>query len=148
MTQETEMTFHAWWFVYTRRVTYQCPCEPWSPSILTRFVSGQETDWFGANPAPTPSPCVGLIRVTHDSWVKPTSLRGIGLQFYHSLPFNAIEQMAALLVHQPPPCTCKGLLEQEGNVRGQIKSGVGRRLHGWLPPPALQLPSSLLNTFH
>lgn len=150
ITQETEMTLHAWWFVYTLGVTYQCLCKPWSLSSLTRFVSGEETDWFkwsGANPPP--HPCVSLIKVTHDSWVKPTLLRGIGLQFYHSFPFTAVEQqMAALLMYPTPPRICIGLLEQECNVRGQIKSEVGCLLHGWLPPLALKLPSSLLSTFH
>ncbi len=54
ITQETEMTFHVWSFVYNLGVTYQCLCEPWSLFLLTGFVSREETDQSGANPVPTP----------------------------------------------------------------------------------------------
>ena len=50
--------------------------------------------------------------------------------------------------HQTPPLTYRGLHKNEGNVRGQIKWGVGCLVHGWLPPLALKTLSSLLNTFH
>lgn len=96
----------------------------------------------------SPPQCAILIRVTHDSWVKATLLRETGPQFYHSLPFGAVaQQMTAFLMCQTAPNNCMGLFKQEGNVRGQIKSGVGCLIHGWLPPLALKFLSSLLNTF-
>lgn len=110
-----------------REVVSQCLCEP-------LFTLGEKQSDLAQSQSP-PSPlCVSLIRVTPDSWVKPTWLTGIGLQFYHSFPFNAVEQqMAALFTHQTPP---HGLLEQEGNVGGQIKSGVGLSA-AWVTAPPL-----------
>lgn len=134
--------------LFTRWELHHCLRETWSPRcLLTRFVSGEEADRFGANPVPTllprrsppaSPPRVSLIRVTHDSWVKPTLLRGIGLQFYHSFPFNAAKQQMSGLFMRPAlgRRTRAGLPQQEGNLRGQIKSGVGCLLHGWLPPLA------------
>lgn len=130
-----QATFNSWLFVYISVFAWAIISRLYR---LTFVFLGKKTEWFGANPVPTLPSSVSLIRVTRDSWVKPTLLRGIAPQFYHSFPFNAVEQqMAALLiVHQTPPRTCMGLLEQEGNVMGQIKSGVGCLLHGWLPHSA------------
>lgn len=106
--------------LFTRWELHHCLRETWSPRcLLTRFVSGEETDRIGANPVPTllprrsppaSPPRVSLIRVTHDSWVKPTLLRGIGLQFYHSFPFNAAKQQMPGLFMRPalwPPHSCR-----------------------------------------
>lgn len=98
ITQETEMTLHAWWFVYTQGVTYQCLCELWSLSLLTRFVSGEKTGrfkWFGANPPP-----LALLRsLMTAEW---------GPHYWEELACNFTTHFLSMLLNnkwQPSLCT-------------------------------------------
>lgn len=108
--------------------------------LLTRFASGEETDRFGTNSVPTPhiphplivSALLGSLMTAERS---PHYWEELACSFTTHLPLNAAkQQMSAPFMRQTLPSTRLGLVEQEGNVRGQIKSGVGCLLHGWVTP--------------
>lgn len=90
--------------------------------MMKRGQSDLEQTQFPA-PPPFPLLCDSLIRVTHDSWVKPTLMRGIGLRYHHSFPINSVkQQVAAPLKHQTP--LVQGSLDKWVIYRGELSQDL------------------------
>lgn len=95
------------------------------------FGCGEDADGLGASLGPAR---VSVVRVTCDSWMKrnwPTSLE-----------LTSFQSSWRTSVGSPGAPTSSVHLDRISSTRGWCKPGVGRLLHGWLPPLASTRPPS------
>lgn len=150
--EEPKMTFHEWSFVYKRgEVAYPCLLrshELRAPSLLAafRFWGRKRPDLWASErdrvppPPHPPTPFVSALlgSLVTAEW-SPHYCEELACNFHHSISFQCRANNKRQ--HRTPPRTCMGLLEQEGNVRGQIKSGVGLSA-AWVTAPSGPEPPS------
>jgi len=104
----------------------------------TRFVSERARSGFPPPHPPTPFVSALLGSLVTAEW-SPHYCEELACNFHHSISFQCRANNKRQ--HRTPPRTCMGLLEQEGNVRGQIKSGVGLSA-AWVTAPSGPEPPS------